>query len=158
MGGDFRGSDWGATPDEVRKAEQAEARGREHREEGAFSLLYVEQILNRTGEIRYFFDGKCGRLVGGSITFAEPVSEMSYFSIIKTFGNIYGEDGSIWKLINGGSYSTWQHDETLITLLHQPYGDDVRLQDGIDAPALMEKPPTSIFYRLDGERPENCDF
>ena len=158
MGGDFRGADWGATPDQVREAEQAEARGREHREEGAFSLLFVVQILNRTGEIRYFFDGKCGRLVGGSITFAEPVSEMSYFSIIKTFGNIYGEDGSIWKLINGGSYSTWRHDETLIALLHQPYGVDVRLQDGIDAPALMEKPPTSIFYRMDVERPENCDF
>ncbi len=158
MGGDFRGFDWGTAPDKVQKRESAEAKGREALQAGRFSLLFISQILNRTAEIHYVFDGKCGRLVGGSITFAEPVSEMSYFSIIKTFGNIYGEGGSISKLINGGSWSTWEHDGTTITLLHQPYGDDVRLEYGIDAPALMEKPPTSIFYRMDGEIPENCEF
>lgn len=157
-GGNFRSSNWGATPDEVQQQEQAEAQGREDLEEGAFSLLYIEQILGRTGEIRYFFDGKCGRLVGGSITFAEPVSELGYLSILQTINNIHGEGGPISELTNGGSYSTWRHGESFIALLHQPYGNDVRLEYGLEAPALMEKPPTSIFYRMEGERPANCDY
>lgn len=146
---DFRKSNWGATPDDVLQQEEAEPLGREDHEKGGFYLVFSEQMFGQVAEIRYFFDPLCERLVVGSFSFAEPLSEGHFIGIIKTFGDIYGEGPPISNL-NGGTSATWQDGETTIGLLHLP--------KGVEVPELADRPPTSITYWYRDAKPTSCDF
>ena len=148
-GDDFRQSDWGATPDEVQKQEEAEPLGREEKEGGGFYLVFAEQMFGQKAEIRYFFDPLCERLVVGSFSFAEPISEGHFLLVIKTFIDIYGEGPPITNL-NGGSLATWQDGDLSVQLLHLP--------KGVDVPELADRPPTIITYWFRDAKPTSCDF
>lgn len=148
-GDDFRKSDWGATASDVLQEEKAEPLGREDKENGGFNLVFSEQMFGQKAEIRYLFDPHCERLVAGSFSFAEPLSEGHFLGVIRTFGNIYGE-GPPGSYLNGGSLYTWQDGESSIRLLHLP--------KGVEVPELADRPPTSITYWYRDGKPSSCDF
>ena len=106
-------------------------------------------MLGQRTEVRYFFDPLCERLVAGSFSFAEPLSESHFLGVIETFGNIYGDVVRSSNL-NGGTLFVWQDGKTSIHLMHLPRG--------VVVPELADRPPTLIAYWYGDLKPSNCDF
>ena len=131
------------------QAEKAELTAREETENGSYAIRYAAELLGQTMEIAYFFDSTCKRLVAGSLSFAEPLSETQFLMIIRTFTNIYGE-GPPSTSLNGGHILKWQNDESEIQFLHLPHG--------VEVPELDHLPRSLVSYRYLESNPPSCDI
>jgi len=146
---DFRNSKWGATVSEVLETEKAELTKQEKTELGWHTMRYAAEMLGQTMEVSYFFDPICKRLVAGSFSFEEPLSEIQFLMIIRTFSSIYGE-GVSSNSLNGGGTIKWQGDDSEIQFRHWPIDNEI--------PALEHLAPSQVSYRsIEGE-PSSCDM
>lgn len=145
---DFRSSKWGATVREVMETEKAELTKQEKTELGWHVMRYTSDMLGQSMEVAYFFDPKCTRLIGGSFSFEEPLSERQYLMIIWTFNNIHGEGISSNRL-NGGGTTKWQGDDSEIQFRHWPNDNEI--------PEFKDFAPTQVTYLSLAGEPSSCD-
>ncbi len=144
----FRNSQWGATMSEVVHTERAKPTAREVTENGLHTIRYAAELLGQPADFTYYFDSMCKRLIGGSLSFPEPLTETQMLMVIRTFSNIYGE-GPASTNLNGGHIMKWHDDESDIQFLHLPRG--------VEIPELEHLPRSRISYWSLEREPSSCD-